>query len=142
MHLTGAQMPTSKPRITLTLPQEQYDVLSDLAALQSVSMSSIVVDLIDTTLPALERLAIVLEHSSQAPQHLLRDIQAAMGTSEEILWSVGSERLGGADGSALAEAPAPHRPPSSNRGVRIPSPKRRKPNASAVLQPVKKGRKK
>lgn len=126
-------MPTTKPRITITLSDEQHATLQSLASLQGVSMSSIVVDLVDTTLPVLQRLVSVLHNASQAPQAVLDGLSASlsqalgeaqghgdavMGQLDVLVRLAGGE---GAGASALAGVPAPSpttEPPTSNRGVR------------------------
>lgn len=44
-------MPTIKPRITITLPEEVYQTLQGLSAFHDRSMSSIVVELLETVHP-------------------------------------------------------------------------------------------
>jgi hypothetical protein len=75
-------MPTAKPRITITLTDEQHAILSSLSSLQKVSMSSIVVDLLDTTLPVLQRLAGILSNAANAPQELLDELRRTAESAE------------------------------------------------------------
>jgi hypothetical protein len=127
-------MPTAKPRITITLSDEQHVTLQSLAQVQGVSMSSIVVDLLDTTLPVLKRLTEVLKNASEAPQAVLDGLKATLDDAEASMLGHGSAAMsqldllvqmsggGGAGDAASAEAPAAApegRPPTSNRGVRI-----------------------
>ena len=70
-------MPTSKPRITLTISEQQHALLQSLAELQKVSMSSIVVDLLDTTMPVLTRLVSILKSAAEAPQSVLDELRQA-----------------------------------------------------------------
>jgi len=126
-------MPTAKPRITITLSDEQHVTLQSLAQVQGVSMSSIVVDLLDTTLPVLQRLTEVLKNASEAPQAVLDGLKATLDDAEASMLGHGSAamnqldllvRLSGGDaagGAAPSEAPAASPkggPPTSNRGVR------------------------
>lgn len=125
-------MPTVKPRITITLTDHQHTVLAQLAQVQKVSMSSIVVDLVDTTLPVLERLAVVLQNAAAAPQSVLEDLRrsltsaeaalggvqdVAFGQLEELVQASGGAVSGDAQAAPGAGVPAP-KPPTSNRGVR------------------------
>ena len=71
-------MPTNKPRITITLTEEQHDILSTVAQLQDVSMSSIVTDLIETTMPSFQRMAVMLEMAQQAHSSLLRELGVSL----------------------------------------------------------------
>jgi hypothetical protein len=141
-------MPTIKPRITITLTDHAHAVLSKLAKAQNVSMSSIVVDLVDTTLPVLERLCAVLENAAHAPQAVLDDLLRTMASAQSdfeehknaVMGDLDSmvDLAGGVSGAALAApetVPAGPRPPTSNRGVRI------SPPTSNIEQisPMKKG---
>jgi len=123
-------MPTAKPRITITLTGEQHATLHALSEVQGVSMSSIVVDLIDTTLPVLQRLLEVLRNASQAPQAVLDSLRATLETAEGSMVGHGeavnaqldllvSLSAGGGGAGSSAPVPPPQaRPPTSNRGVR------------------------
>lgn len=140
-------MPTAKPRITITLTDEQHSTLHELAHLQGVSMSSIVVDLVDTTLPVLQRLTEVLRNASEAPQAVLDGLRASLDTAESDMLGHGEAvmsqldllvKLGrgeGAGDGARAAVPAPSpkaEPPTSNRGVRnVPPTSKKSPFSSA-----------
>lgn len=143
-------MPTAKPRITVTLTEQQHAVLSSLAGLQKVSMSSIIVDLLDTTLPVLERLAGVLHNASTAPQNVLDELRRTAQSAENEVAAMGPAVMGlldemldlseGAEDEARLRGTAPvpeGRPPTSNRGVRntVPASK------IAHISPMKKGEK-
>jgi hypothetical protein len=144
-------MPTAKPRITITLTEHAHAVLSSLAQAQKVSMSSIVVDLVDTTLPVLERLAKVLQNAADAPQSVLDDLRRSVESAEGQfvgmqdtimgeLDSLVSESGGARAGDALAaraRVPLAGRPPTSNRGVRNTSPT----SKIQQISPMKKGEK-
>jgi hypothetical protein len=146
-------MPTVKPRITITLTEQQHAVLSSLAGLQKVSMSSIVVDLLDTTLPVLERLVAVLHNASVAPQHLLDELRRTAQSAENEVSGMAPVVLGlldelrdlseGAeDGTRLrGTSPVPEgRPPTSNRGVRITVPASKIAHISSMKNSEKHGR--
>lgn len=76
-------MPTAKPRITITLTEHQHHVLSALSRHQKLSMSSIVVDFLDSTMPVLERLVHVLEHAASAPQSVRDQIRQSAEDAEK-----------------------------------------------------------
>lgn len=132
-------MPTEKPRITITLTDHQHDVLSSLAKGQKCSMSSIVVDLLDTAIPVLERVNELITAAQKAPQQALDQLKASLGRAEIDVIGMQSEVMGQLDmlvreaGVAVdareraAAAPASSpvaavvKPPSSNRGVRKPT---------------------
>lgn len=144
-------MPTAKPRITITLSDEQHSTLQALAQLQGVSMSSIVVDLVETTIPVLQRLVTVLQTASQAPQAVLDGLRATLQAAESDVISHGDAVMGHLDAlvnaaggedvavprSGAAAASPEAEPPTSNRGVRIvpPSAKNR------AISPMKSGQK-
>jgi hypothetical protein len=115
-------------------------------------MSSIVVDLLDTTLPVLQRLTEVLENASQAPQAVLDGLKASLngaeadmlGHQESVLSQL--DLLVGLSGGAGSDAPGASgeeepattaRPPTSNRGVRnVPPTSKKRP-----ISPMKTGEK-
>lgn len=126
-------MPTAKPRITITLSDEQHATLQSLSQVQGVSMSSIVVDLLDTTLPVLQRLTEVLKNASEAPQAVLDGLKATLDDAEASMLGHGTGVMNqldllvamsggeGADAAASGREEKPAttaRPPTSNRGVR------------------------
>jgi hypothetical protein len=58
-------MPTSKPRITVTLTKEQHAVLRRISAAGGQSMSSVISEFMLTAQPALERMAVALQRLKQ-----------------------------------------------------------------------------
>ncbi len=75
-------MPTLKPRITITLTEHHHQILSGLANLQKVSMSSIVVDLVDSATPVLERVLQLMTAAAKAPQEALEELSRSMQLAE------------------------------------------------------------
>lgn len=61
-------MPSVKPRLALTLPEPRYSLLKRLAALQGVSMASVVTDLLEECYPVLERVLAALEAAKSASE--------------------------------------------------------------------------
>jgi len=158
-------MPTLKPRITITLSDHAHSVLSSLSQAQKVSMSSIVVDLVDTTLPVLERLAAILKNAAEAPQSVLDELKKSLESAESHALSAQDNVMGNLDlfvamsgGSDTKPAqPRPKgaratarvssvdavekgRPPTSNRGVRITSPTSKIAQISPMKSSEKHGR--
>jgi hypothetical protein len=144
-------MPTSKPRITITLTDHQHEVLSSLAKVQKISMSSIVVDFLESTMPVLERLAVVLESAANAPQSVKDQIRLSAESAEKEYGHLPAELgqqldfmvrvAGGAaalSGEESQPAAAEDGPPTSNRGVRI-SPPVAEDNPSPVKKRPKRG---
>lgn len=61
-------MPSVKPRLALTLPEHRHDLLKRLAALQGVSMASVVTELLEECYPVLERVVVALEMAKSASE--------------------------------------------------------------------------
>lgn len=59
-------MPAKSPRITITLDQDDYDVLNDLAKLQGVPMSRIIREFVREAGPVLRQLKDTLEAAQRA----------------------------------------------------------------------------
>jgi uncharacterized protein (DUF1778 family) len=131
-------MPTTKPRITITLTEHQHALLQTLAGYQKESMSSIIVDLLETAVPVLERIAVVMKAASEAPQEMLDGLRGSLERAEanvlnqmqehmgqlDIFLAEASGGVGGAralPAPSVASSPSPttKRPPTTNRGVRI-----------------------
>lgn len=78
-------MPTAKPRITVTMEQHSYDVLSRLSRAGGESMSALVAQFIEVSIPSLERLVVVLERAVSAPQEARDGLLAAVQRAERTL---------------------------------------------------------
>jgi len=116
-------------------------------------MSSIVTDLLEATMPSLERLEVLLEHANSAPSMLLRDLERSMQDVGDELASKALDArqmdlLPDTSPAPAREAEAPRRaaaraglssrsksarPPATNRGVRIPP----ETNKFASISPMK-----
>lgn len=83
--ITGADMPTSKPRITITLEPHAHEVLSRLSSASRQSMASIVTEILDTAIPSLERVVVVLERAATASQEVRDGVAAAVERAEREL---------------------------------------------------------
>lgn len=152
-------MPTAKPRITITLDENKHRLLSKLSELQGVSMSSIVVDFLDSVVPVLERVAVVLQNAKDAPQSVKDELRKSAEQAENDFLPHAADVMGqldllvtmaatGSQPKAAPVAASPSKaakkagPPSSNRGVRIPPSKSRKPSTGAASKAFGKGVKK
>jgi len=129
-------MATSKPRITVTLTKRQHEVFQSLSASSGQSMSSLVGEIIEVSMPTFERMAATfqklnaaqdLERSKIADaldeaQSALEPIAlAAAGQFDLFLRNVEAVTEGGPAGAAHARRPpvpgGGTQPPSANRGV-------------------------
>jgi hypothetical protein len=89
-------MPTSKPRITVTLTEEQYAILRQISAAGGQSMSGIISEFMLMAQPVLERMAVEFQ---QLKQQRETDRQLVV----EMLSKLHAEREG-KDVSALSRA--------------------------------------
>jgi hypothetical protein len=78
-------MPTTKPRISITLDPDQHEVLARLADLQGRPMSRIVMELLGEMTPVLGRLCVVMEAAVQARVSVKTAFQFAADHAEEKL---------------------------------------------------------
>lgn len=148
-------MPTAKPRITITLSERQHELLNGMAKAQKVSMSSIVVELLDTAVPVLERVMEMITAAKNAPKEALEELRRSLDRAEGEVLGMQDAALGQLDllvreaevaGSVRKRIPATSasskpskkgRPLPTNRGVRIPS----KNTENKAISPMKKGTK-
>lgn len=111
-------MPTAKPRITISLNQHTYDVISSLAALQGTSRAGVVGDIIESISGALGRTVALLEAAANAPQEvksgLVQSIESIHG---DLVAACGDSTARLED---VFDGFAGHgQPPHSNTGVRV-----------------------
>lgn len=104
-------MPTQRPRITVTLTDEQNALLARVSKLNGVSKSHLLADLFDTVSPALSRVADAVE-SAQIVQRaikpeLLKSFDDAQSQVSDVV-SMLNELLDDLESG---------NPPSSNTGV-------------------------
>lgn len=78
-------MATNKPRLSVTLPGNIYKTLSELSRLQGASMSSIIVDLLETVHPPLLRTVALLQAAHDAPQEVRDGLLSAFEGMEKEL---------------------------------------------------------
>lgn len=78
-------MPSVKPRLALTLPEHRHDLLKRLAALQGVSMASVVTELLEECYPVLERVCVALETAKTASESVKTGIRESCDKAIEEL---------------------------------------------------------
>lgn len=78
-------MATNKPRINVTLEPHRYALFKRLAALQGVSMSALIAELMETVADPMERVCVVLEAAAKAPGDLKSGLRAAVDRAEATL---------------------------------------------------------
>lgn len=83
-------MATKKPRITVTLDHGVYELVSRLAKLQGVSMSSIVSDYLQAAYLPMMRVVALIEAANDAPEDVRRGIkEAAESTERDLIQALG-----------------------------------------------------
>lgn len=78
-------MPTAKPRITITLHPGRYRLLNRLAEQQGQSMAAIVVDLLETVAPVLERVSVAIENAERAKGSVRENLARVAEETEAAL---------------------------------------------------------
>lgn len=137
-------MATTKPRITITLEQRQYDVIKSISDSTGQAMSGVITELLESSMPVFERMAVTFQMLAKAKDlqrsNMLKtqeEVQAAfeplmieamgqfdmfLGQIENDVVGLGAARPLGRDGRSSSAASLS---PSTNRGVttsdRIPS---------------------
>lgn len=79
-------MATKKPRLTVSLEQSQFDVISEISRLRCVPKSAIITDVVDASMPVFERLLVVLRalHSASSPG-VASEIASNLEAAERVL---------------------------------------------------------
>lgn len=78
-------MATTKPRINVTLEPHRYAMFKRLAALQGVSMSALIGELLEAVAEPMERVCVVLEAAAKAPGDLKAGLRSAVDRAEATL---------------------------------------------------------
>lgn len=116
-------MPTTKPRINVTVSQEVYDVYRGLSDLQGRSMSAIVNEILTETLPHMSRMLSALNMLKLLPAETVQKIADQYSTAESDVHERLAKTLQDFDAieGAFADAVRQQQPPYINKGVTNPS---------------------
>ena len=115
-------MATSKPRITITLEEQNYAVLKRLNALNGVPMARTVSEFVQLVAPVLERVCDNLERVRMADENVRSRIVESAEKNLRVIEGLSSEVLNNFDmfsdelSNAIAEAVAPPRSAGCKRG--------------------------
>lgn len=114
-------MPTTKPRLTVTLPEQVYATVQRVAAVQGGSMSSVIVELVESMEPGLRRIADLGEAMDRATEEQRQAMRDAVAVTDERLAGPLAEAMGISvevlrEYDRLAAGLSPDDPPSSNQG--------------------------
>lgn len=130
-------MPTKKPRITITFPENLKATIQRFADLQGISFGAVVVDLLETVHDPLMRSLAILDAAKEAPIEVRRGLRQVFDDVERDLtksagsglaqmdWVLERVRLEKAVASGLVPSQTSHTVPKgasnprpSNTGVR------------------------
>lgn len=145
-------MSTSKPRITVTLTDRQHEVLRSISVSSGQSMSSLLGEVIETTLPVFERMAVTFQHIKRAREEERAKIAKTLDEAQDAFEPIAASLVGQFDmfmgrlesgiASTAAEPrgaggalPQPKTPPT-NRGVTPSRAKPSKPNNGKASRSV------
>lgn len=123
-------MATTKPRITITLTERQHTVLRSISESSGQSMSSLLVEFIDTAMPTLERMAATFQQLRNTRDLERARIVSALSDAQDALEPIALAAAGQFDlflgriegaavphGSEATRATAAPPAPSTNRGA-------------------------
>lgn len=142
-------MPTDNPRVNVTLSPSLDSLVGRLAALQRVSKSSVLRELLEAAAPALTRAVALMEAAARSKPAVLRGFASSLSAAQSQIEGVLEDQLAAMDGTvdlfeavevvrgkrpsrtgrqaavqtgggAGSPAKALQDPPSSNRGVKSP----------------------
>jgi hypothetical protein len=86
-------MPTVKPRVTLTLEENTFEVISRMAQLQKCSRGSVITELLDSVIPVLSRTVALLEAASVAPAHVKDGLRDVISSTHDDLIEVSGDTI-------------------------------------------------
>lgn len=127
-------MATTKPRITVTLTKRQHEVFQSLSASSGQSMSSLIGEIIEVSMPTFERMAATFQKLKASRDLERSKIAQALDEAQSALEPIALAAvgqfdlfLGRVDAAADVGRMQPHaaasssgggtQPPSANRGV-------------------------
>ena len=147
-------MATTKPRITITLNHRQYEVLKAISDCSNQPMSAFISELLEESLPVLERMAEsfrkIKAAQDEQKKRIADELEQAQAGVEPILEQVLGqfdlfmtrvEAAAGAGGEGMRKRPpapvsAAARTPVTNRGVTPTPTKTRKAPTGKASKPV------
>lgn len=138
-------MPTTKPRVQVTLEPQTHEVIERLAVLQGRTRGAVISDLLESVAPALGRTVALLEAAAAAPAKVKDGLRAVINSTHDDLVAAGGDATRQLDfvldqlaSGGDARAADPHvvtrgsglNPPTHNSASKRPY-KPRKPRAPA-----------
>lgn len=86
-------MATDKPRLTISLTQDQYDVIKRLSTLQGVPMARVVADLVAEVAPVLEKVVEALAIAARAQENVKVNLRRVVDQAEQDFRPIVSQVL-------------------------------------------------
>jgi predicted DNA-binding protein len=139
-------MPTSKPRITVTLSERQHAVLRSLSKNSGQSMSAYIAELLELVLPTLERMAATMQALAQSRDGEMQRVREQLDEAQRVFEPLAMAVVAQADmfmerierAAGAGDGPtAGTSPPPTNRGVTTTPAKPKKPNHDKALRAVR-----
>lgn len=83
-------MPTTKPRVQVTMEPHDHEVIARLAKLQGHTRGAVIADLLHEVTPALARTVALLEAAAAAPEQVKRGLRSVVdGVHDELVATAG-----------------------------------------------------
>lgn len=86
-------MATDKPRITISLTQDQYDIVKRLSTLQGIPMARVVTDLVAEVAPVLEKVVEALSIAARAQENVKVNLRRVVDQAEQDFRPIVSQVL-------------------------------------------------
>lgn len=130
-------MPTTKPRVQVTMEPHDHEVIARLAKLQGRTRGAVIADLLHEVIPALARTVALLEAAAAAPEQVKKGLRSVVDSvHDELVATAGhgiaqmdwllSELQGGAEqgstpvpvtrGSGTDSTPTTHKKKTGRKG--------------------------
>lgn len=131
-------MPTSKPRLTITMDQHQYELVKRLAAINKQSASSILLELLDTVAPVLERVVVASEAVQKAQASIKPNLRRIADHAEAVALPMAEASMAQLDMflALVTEGAVEHGSPSAASATSADASVRRRPEAADTPRPV------
>lgn len=146
-------MPTKKPRVNVTLTQNQYNVFKSLSDSSGQAMSSLIVEIIELSMPTFERMAATFQQLKKAKDADRAKMIEAFEETQSVLEPLALSAAGQfdlflgkidvaisapakGDEGALPDAETASPAPPTNRGVTPTRGKRLQGSSTNGLKPV------
>ncbi|MGU2492396.1 hypothetical protein ACTVY9_32370, partial [Pseudomonas aeruginosa] len=78
-------MPTTKPRVQVTMEPHDHEVIARLAKLQGRTRGAVIADLLHEVIPALARTVALLEAAASAPEQVKKGLRSVVDSVHDEL---------------------------------------------------------